>query len=330
MRVAITGGCGFLGAHLVEHFLKATDAELVVIDKLSYASRGLDRMREIEGLFRGRVRLLGADVARPLSDGVLRELGLPSLDYVIHAAAETHVDNSIADPLPFVSSNLVGTHHVLSLLRRPDSAVKRIFHVSTDEVYGPAPDGVTYREGDRHAPTNPYAATKSGAEALAVAYAHTYDLPVTILNAMNFFGERQHPEKFIPKVIGSVLSGGEVVIHAYPDRVRSGSRFYLHCRSFADAVLFLMRVPNAPRRVHVSGDREVTNLELAERIASVIGRPLRRRLVDFHSVRPGHDLRYALDDTLLRSLGWRPPITLDESLERTVAWYVAHPEWLAW
>lgn len=332
MRVAITGGCGFLGAHLVEHLLKVTDAEIVVIDKLSYASRGLDRMRDIEGLFRGRVRLLGADVAHELPIGVLRELGLSSLDFVIHAAAETHVDNSIADPLPFVIANLVGTHHVLSLLGRADSAVRRLFHVSTDEVYGPAPDGVSYREGDRHAPTNPYAATKAGAESLALAYAHTYGFPVTICNAMNFFGERQHPEKFVPKVIGAVLAGEEVVIHAYPDRIRSGSRFYLHCRSFADALLFLMRLPEAsvPGRVHVSGDREVGNLELAELIAAAVGRPLHHRLVDFHSSRPGHDLRYALDDTLLRSLGWRPPVTFDESLERTVGWYVAHPEWLCW
>jgi dTDP-glucose 4,6-dehydratase len=330
MRVAITGGCGFLGAHLVEHFLKSTDATIVVLDKLSYASRGLDRMRDIEGLFDGRVRLLGADIAHPLSVGVLRELDLPSLDYVIHAAAETHVDNSIVDPFPFVQSNLVGMHHVLSLLRHPGSAVRRMFHVSTDEVYGPALDGVSYREGDRHAPTNPYAATKSGAESMALAYAHTYGVPITILNAMNFFGERQHPEKFVPKVIQAVLAGDEVVIHAYPDGVRSGSRFYLHCRSFADAILFLMKMPDAPRRVHVSGDREVTNLELAERIAAVVGRPLRHRSVDFHSSRPGHDLRYALDDTLLRSAGWRPPVTFDESLERTVAWYVAHPEWLRW
>jgi len=327
MRTLITGGAGFLGAHLVEHFLKNTDDDIIVVDKLTYASRGLERMRAIEPLFHGRVQILTVDVAHGFSEGVLRELDLPHLDYVVHAAAETHVDNSIADPLPFVITNVVGTHHVLSLLRRPECAVKRMFLISTDEVFGPAPDGVRYTENDRHNPTNPYSASKSAAEALALAYAHTYDLPVTIFRAMNLVGERQCTEKYLPKVIRAVLAGDKVLVHAYPDKVRSGSRFYLHCRSFSDAILFAMRRGSPIRSLHVSGDREVTNLELAQLVAGFLGKPLHYELVSFHADRPGHDLRYALDDKFLKSMNWTPPVSFDKSLEKTVRWYANHPEW---
>lgn len=330
-RIAITGAAGFLGAHLVEHLLKNTSptTELVLLDKLTYASRGLDRLRDIEGLFHGRVRILTVDVAEGFSPGVLRELDVRTLDTVIHAAAETHVDNSITDPLPFVRTNVVGTHHVLSLMRIPGNAIQRAIYVSTDEVYGVAPDGVRYVETDRHDARNPYAATKSGAEAIAMAYAHTYQMPITIFNAMNLVGERQHVEKMVPKTIKAVLAGDEMQIHAYPDGVRSGSRFYLHCRSFADAILFALQRP-LERKLHVSGCREVTNLELAHAIADVIGKPLRYKLVDHHSDRPGHDLRYCLDDSKIKGMGWTPPVTFDASLARTVRWYLQHPEWLNW
>lgn len=327
MRIAITGGAGFFGHHLVEHVLKNTDWTITVLDKLTYASRGLARLREIDSLFHGRVQFLSVDIAEPFSPGVLRELDVASLDYLVHAAAETHVDNSIADPEPFVRTNVLGSHNVMMLLREPASAIQRLVLVSTDEVYGPAPRDVSYSEDDVHDPKNPYAATKSAAEQLANAYAHTYNLPIAIMTAMNFIGERQHPEKYLPKVIKNVLAGEKLLIHAYPDKVKSGSRFYLHCRSFADAILFMLRQPRVTK-IHVSGDREVTNLELAERIASVIGKPLVYEHVDFHSSRPGHDLRYALDDAYIKFLGWKPPVTFESSLERTVRWYMDHPEWL--
>lgn len=329
MRFLITGGCGFLGHHVVEHLLKNTGAEIVVVDKLSYAANGFNRLREIEALFHGRVRVLTADVSVELSEGLAKEIDFSRVDYVIHTAAETHVDNSIADPLPFVTANVLGTHHVLGWLRRKESAVKRLFLVSTDEVYGPAPEGVEYKVEDRFRPTNPYAATKAGAECLAMSYAHTYSLPVTIVNAMNFVGERQDIEKYVPKVIRAVLAGDEVLIHADPTKTRAGTRFYLHCRSFADALLFLIAREFDECKIHVAGDREVSNLELAQLIAGAIGKPLKYRLVDFHSTRPGHDLRYALDDALIRAMGWRPPITFDAALDKMVRWYVDHPEWLA-
>jgi dTDP-glucose 4,6-dehydratase len=320
MRVLVTGGAGFVGHHFVEHLLKNTDAEIVVWDKLTYASTW-DRLRDIEAFRDDRVLCLSVDFSRVIPDGVVRETG--RIDAILHLGAETHVDNSISDPEPFIRSNVLGTHHVLQFARQ---AGAKLFYFSTDEVFGPAPDGVAYREQDRHAPGNPYAAAKAGGEMLVMAYGNTYGVPFVISRCMNIFGERQHPEKFIPTVIRKVLLGQRVTIHADASRTRAGARFYIHARSVAAAYLHLM----GRRGVfHIVGEREVDNLALARMIAACLDMPLDYELVDFHSSRPGHDLRYALDGSKLAAAGWVPPRTFEQSLEKTVNWYVAHPRWLA-
>ena len=338
MRILITGGCGFLGHHIVEHLLRNTTADLVVLDKLSYASNGFDRLREIGAYGNPHVHVVGCDLSRPMPAGVSHEVG--AVDYVIHAAAETHVDNSIVDPLPFLQSNVIGTHHLLWWLNQNRPRLKRIFLVSTDEVYGPAEFGddvAGFDEGAAFRPANPYAAAKAGGECVGMAYANTYKLPVTIVNTMNLIGERQHPEKFIPMVIRSVLENRTVPIHADAWLTRSGSRFYIHCRTYADALTFLIRACEGgksrpyyvpPLKLHVCGEREITNLELAAGIAAVVGKPLRYELVNFHSSRPGHDLRYAMSDRLISDLGWQRPMMLEQSLPKTVRWYLDHPTWL--
>jgi dTDP-glucose 4,6-dehydratase len=372
MRILITGGCGFLGAHLVEHLLKNTPetTQIIVLDRMTYASSGFDRLRDIQrdsnggdAAYKRRVSVLGCDLAQPIPDGVAHELG--QIDYVIHAAAETHVDNSIVDPLPFLQANVIGTHHLLWWARRQER-LRRIFLVSTDEVYGPADWGASGNvEADAFRPANPYAAAKAGGEAVGMAYANTYRLPITIVNTMNLYGERQHREKFIPLVIRSVLQGTKVTIHADPSKTRSGTRYYIHARNFASAIQWLMKldvlvrageamrrtphhnpviallqevalrasdpiVKPLPLKVHVAGEKEVSNLDLAVMIAKFVpgAEPLRYELVDFHSSRPGHDLRYALDDSAMRKTGWRQPVDFEASLERTVKWYLANPSWL--
>lgn len=348
MKILITGGCGFLGSHLVEHFLKNTDASLIVLDKLTYASNGYDRLREIGATWDGvpgRLHVLGCDLSRPVPEGIAQEIG--DVDFVIHAAAESHVDNSIVDPLPFLESNVIGTHHLLMLARKLPR-LRRIFVVSTDEVYGPAKfdhdgDGSDGGGFDEHAPfrpANPYAASKAAAEAVAMAYANTYGLPITIVNTMNLIGERQHPEKFVPLVIRKVLAGELVTIHADPTGTMSGTRFYLHCRTYANALSWLIggdlrtygfhgsQPVDMPLKIHVCGEREISNLALAQMIAHAVGKPLRYELVDFHSSRPGHDLRYAMDDALIRAFGWVRPMNLEQSLDKTVQWYLANPRWL--
>jgi dTDP-glucose 4,6-dehydratase len=330
MRILITGGCGFLGHHIVEHLLKTTDAEIVILDKLSYASNGFQRLRDIEAYDDKRVHVLGCDLAQPIPEGITAEVG--EIEYIIHAAAETHVDNSIVDPMPFLQSNVMGTHHLLWWARSLQS-LQHIFLVSTDEVYGPAAFGDDVAGFDEEAafrPANPYAAAKAGGECVAMAYANTYKLPLTIVNTMNLIGERQHHEKFVPMVIRRVLMGQLVTIHADATKRVSGTRFYLHARTFAHALAYLLGATGRrmPLKVHVCGEREISNLDLAELIASYVGKPLLYQMVDFHTSRPGHDLRYCMQDQLIQDLGWKRPMMLEQSLKKTVAWYLAHPRWL--
>lgn len=342
MKILITGGCGFLGSHLIEHFLRTTTVDLVVLDKLSYASSGFDRLREIGAYGHPRVQIIGCDLSRAIPEGVGQEIG--AIDYVIHAAAETHVDNSIVDPLPFLESNVMGTHHLLWWLienaytlvsppRLSCGILRGVFLVSTDEVYGPAgwdDEGADERAPFR--PANPYAAAKAGGECIGMAYANTYKLPVTIVNTMNLIGERQHREKFLPLVIRKVLRGERVTIHADPSRTRAGQRFYIHPRTYADALVHLIahreNRNELPLKVHVRGEREYSNLELAQEIARHVGAPLNYELVDFHSSRPGHDLRYAMQDGLIRMLGWVPPMSIEQAMPKIVKWYLDNPKWL--
>lgn len=324
-RVLVTGGCGFVGHHLVEHILKTTDWEIIVLDKLSYASSGFERLRDINVFDDRRVSVLTADFARPLSEGIVRELG--RIDYIFHLGAETHVDRSIEDPEPFVMTNVVGTMHMLDFARKLRH-LQKFFYFSTDEVFGPAPRDVNYREGDRYNSGNPYAASKAGGEELCLAYGNTYGLPIVITHCMNIFGERQHPEKFIPKVIRAVRDGSKVVIHADASRTIPGSRFWIHGRNVAAAIMFLVEHGGAQQKYNIVGEREVDNLEIARFVAKVMGRPFDYELVDFHSSRPGHDLRYALDGTKMHDMGWRMPLTFEQSLEKTIRWTLESRKWL--
>ena len=214
-KVLITGGCGFIGHHVIEHLHVNTDWNIVVIDKLNYASRGYDRLRNTDTLDSGRVKVFPIDLAQPLTTGIIYELGT-DFNYIIHMAAETHVDNSIADPAPFIQNNVMSTVYTLEFARL-NKSLEVFFYFSTDEVYGPAPGSTLFSEDSRHRPTNPYSASKSAAEQICVAYNNTYNVPVIRINVMNAFGERQHVEKFIPKVINKILRGQKIQIHSYPD-----------------------------------------------------------------------------------------------------------------
>jgi dTDP-glucose 4,6-dehydratase len=325
MKVLVTGGAGFAGHHVVEHILKNTDWRVAVLDKLTYASNGLDRLRDTDAFDDGRVEVYAADFSLPISPGLAQEIG--EVEVIIHMGAETHVDRSIEDPYPFLRANVQGTLNMLEFARSLGS-LRQFVYFSTDEVFGPAPVGTSYREWDRYASANPYAATKAGGEELALAYANTYRVPVLVTHTMNLFGERQHPEKFIPKVVRSVVLGETVPIHADSTRTQAGVRSYIHCRNMAAALLFLLRSRWARDKVNIVGEREVDNLSLAQMIAAIVGKPLAYEMVDFHSSRPGHDLRYALDGSKLRDLGWEFPRTFEESLEKTVRWMLDRPDWL--
>ena len=327
-RVLVTGGCGFIGHHFVEHVIKNTDWEVVIWDKLTYAAQGFDRLRDIQCFDEERVTVLTMDIAKGATVGLLNETR--SVDYLVHMAAETHVDQSIRNAGPFVDSNVVGTWRVLEcVLGDLRMKMKRVVYFSTDEVFGPAAPGVFHKEDDPYHCTNPYAASKAGGEQLALSYANCYQLPVLITHCMNVFGERQHPEKFIPMVLKKVLAGEEVTIHADATCTVPGSRFYIHARNVAAALLFLLDQDLRPgEKVNIVGQEEVDNLTLARLIAKVVGKDLKYKLVDFHSSRPGHDLRYALDGSKLAEMGWSIPAEFEESLIKTVEWFLEHRRWL--
>lgn len=322
MKVLLTGGAGFIGHHVAKALLDG-GAEITFLDRLSH-SGNLNRLAEIlEG--DGKWDFTFHDLRAPIGTQLAKQLG-SQFDYIFHLAALTHVDRAIQDPLAAVMDNVVATTNILNFARTQESC--KFFYFSTDEVFGPAPTGTLYKEWDRYRSTNPYAAAKAGGEEMALAFQNTYDLPVIITHTMNVFGERQHPEKFIPSTISKVQNGDLVTVHADATKTKPGSRFYIHASAVADALLFLMRHGESGEKYNIVGEIEVDNLQLAKKIATTVGKPLRAELVDFHSSRPGHDLRYGLDGTKMQELGWKSKATFEQALASTVKWYLANPKWL--
>ncbi len=333
-KILITGGAGFIGHHFVEHILKNTNWDIKVLDKLTYASMGHDRLRDINVFDDKRLSVFNADFSHELSEGVIKEIG--KVNYIAHMGAETHVDRSIENPRPFVYSNVVGTMEILEYAKKHQKNLESFVYFSTDEVFGPAPKGVSYKEWDRYKSGNPYAATKAGGEELCVAYANTYQLPILITHTMNVFGERQHPEKFIPKVVKTCLSGEKVYIHSNKDKTKAGSRHWIHARNVASALLYLIDNEitkegwEKGEKYNIVGEREVDNLEMAQTIAKILGKKLNYEMVDFHSSRPGHDLRYALDGGKMKNIGWKTQVGFENSLKKTIEWIInpKNKKWL--
>ncbi len=326
-KVLMTGGSGFIGHHLCEHILKETDWEIVCMDRLD-CSGTLHRLHEVlesHNHWKSRVSFVFHDLKAEINSFTASQIG--RVDYILHLAAGSHVDRSIEDPMSFVMDNVVGTTNLLNYARSLDS-LELLVNFSTDEVFGPAPEGVKYKEWDRYDSTNPYSGSKAGAEEMCLAFANTYKLPLVITHCMNVFGERQHPEKFIPMCVNRALTGEKVYIHASPEG-QPGRRHYIHARNTSAAVLFLMQGKWEQReKYNIVGEKEVDNLQMAQFIAGVVGKPLNYELLDFHSSRPGHDLRYALDGGKMESLGWSLPINFEDSLEKTIRWTLENNRWL--
>lgn len=336
-RVLLTGADGFIGSHCVEHFLACTDWRIVCLSSWSHGGF-TERMTESHlTQHRDRVEVYTHDLVADASPLLLRRLG--AIDAIVHFAAESHVDTSIERPRMVIENNVACTLTVLEMARalRP----KIVIQVSTDEVYGPVVGEEGHPEWSPLLPSNPYSGSKAAQESVAVCYWRTYGVPVVIANAMNCVGERQHSEKFLPMVIRTVLRGGVVNVHGSEEGV--GSRHYLHARTYADACRWLIERDEVthfktgqrpppygarPDRWNIPGQRRLTNLEFAERIASIVGRTLRHRTVDGNDSRPGHDLHYGLDGGKIERAGWKAPMDFDASLEKTVRWYVANPAWL--
>jgi dTDP-glucose 4,6-dehydratase len=282
-----------------------------------------------------RVRVIHHDLKAEINPEIASSIG--RIDYISHLAAGSHVDRSITHPLEFVMDNVVGTAHILDYARKLDH-LERFAYFSTDEIFGPAPLGVNYKENDRYNSTNPYSATKAGGEELVVAFENTYGLPSFITHTMNVFGERQNPEKYIPMVIKKVRDEELVTVHANAEKTIAGSRHYIHAEDVADALLFLykydLKLLNADKtgakcqKFNIVGKDEIDNLQLAKFIAKAQDKDLSYEMVDFHSQRPGHDLRYALDGSKMEKMGWVPKSAYDQ-LEITINWTLENDRWLS-
>jgi dTDP-glucose 4,6-dehydratase len=328
-RVLITGSAGFVGSHLVEHIIINTDWDIVGID--SFRHRG-DSLRIYQD--HTRYKILTHDLTTPISDRLIEKIG--HIDYIINVASESHVDRSIIDPASFISNNVNLVVNMLDYARKIKPEI--FIQISTDEVYGAALNGHNHKEWETILPSNPYSASKASQEAICISYWRTYGVPIVITNTMNMFGERQDREKFIPMVIKKVLNKETVTVHGNDKFI--GTRYYLHARNHADALIYLIKRGNItkyrddmseilkPDRYNVVGDTEVNNLEMAFKIAEYVGEEFKYELIDFHSARPGHDRRYALDGKKIKDLGWVAPVDFDGSLKKTVEWTLERKEWL--
>ena len=336
-KILITGGAGFIAHHLIGQVLKRTDWEIITVDRLDYSgnlNRLADLLQDYTPSEKKRVRTIYHDLKAEFNSMLLADIG--KVDIVAHLAAGSHVDRSIERPMEFVMDNVVGTCNVLEMARKQDN-LERFLYFSTDEVFGPAPEGIKYDEYDRYNSTNPYSASKAGGEELAVAFQNTYNMPIYITHTMNVFGQRQHPEKFIPMTIRNVRDGGTVTIHSDETKTIPGSRHYIHAEDVADATLFLLENNRTLDmnnnsgikcpKFNICGATELNNLELAQMIANAQGKELKYEFMDFHSSRPGHDLRYALSGERMANMGWTPQ-PVEDRINEVVQWTLANTRWL--
>ena len=338
-KILITGGAGFIAHHIIAHIIKNTDWDIVTLDRLDL-SGNLNRLHEILYEFsakdKKRLKVVFHDLKAEINSQIKSELGTP--DMILHLAAASHVDRSIIYPMEFVLDNVVGTVNLLDFARSLKNLEKFVYF-STDEIFGNAPEGVSYKEYDRYNSTNPYSASKASAEEFCVAYENTYKLPIIITHTMNVFGERQHPEKFIPMTIQRVRDSEKVFIHANKEKTKAGSRHYIHAQDVADGLMFILGLKNYKHegdfgnakcpKFNLVGPEEINNLDLAQKIAEVQKKELIYELIDNHSSRPGHDLRYSLSPNLLKSLGWEPKIILSKRIEEVVDWSLKNKRWLS-
>lgn len=332
MKCLISGCGGSIGVHVLAHIMKNTDWEIVGIDSFRHKGNMGRIVAALEDYpdWRKRIKIITHDLVAPLSAQEVKRIG--EIDYIINLASLCDVWDSVADPVPFIRNNVELVMTMLELARQIKP--KAFVQFSTDEVYGPAIKG--HKEWDALLPSNPYAGSKAAQEVIAISYWRSYGVPLIITNTMNNFGSYQGPTKY-PVIIQKKLMVGETIdVHTAKDGT-IGSRYYIHSRNAADALLFILERPvylhkageiDKPDRYNIVGDVRLDNLQLARKIARLMDKKLKYRLVDFHSKEPGHDLSYGLDGSKLAKLGWKSPISFEESMAQTIKWQMEHEDWI--
>lgn len=311
MRVLITGGAGFIGSKIVQHYV-TEGHDVIIADRFSYAGKAKNLYQVLP-----QIQLVIGDLAE---GDLATRCAEMAPDVVLHLAAETHVDRAIADPGCFMRSNVLGTTNLLQALYQYQCGVQKIVVYSTDEVYGPTPAGVVFDESAPFKPSNAYSASKVGVEGVAHAFWVTHQLPICVVRPCNTYGNGQHPEKAIPRFVGQMLRGDPVTL--YNDG--KGSRDWMHTIDHAAAVATVARAGVPGQAYNLAAEDEHTDTDIVMRIQAMLG-------IDAHIThvpgRPGHDRRYAMTGQKLRALGWRPVIPFTQGFADVVRWTAAHQDW---
>lgn len=309
--ILVTGGCGFIGSNFIRHYLEnSSDSMVVNVDAMLEGSNS----RNAVDIDKTRYSFKKLNIASTRIDALVRKS-----DIIVNFAAESHVDRSIKNPKSFLYNNVIGTFNLLQSVRKHD---KVLVHISTDEIYGTAYGTTSFKETDRLCPSNPYSASKASADLYVQAFVHTYGIHSCILRCTNNFGPYQFPEKFIPKTIIRAVLGKPIPIYGDGGQERD----WTYVKDFCRAISAVIRSNNSGKIYNVSSYNIRKNIEVAKKILNILGKP--ESLIKMVEDRPGHDTRYNIDSSRIRSdLNWKPEVSFDDALQQTVKWYVDNSKW---
>ncbi|MCU0600794.1 MAG: dTDP-glucose 4,6-dehydratase [Desulfobacterales bacterium] len=331
MNMLITGGSGFIGTNFIRYLLLDSDFDgrIINVDLLTYAGNP-ENLKDIEKDFPGRYAFIQADICdKEKLASIFNEF---DIDTVCHFAAESHVDRSIVAPDAFIQTNIIGTFNLLQIVRDRQKQISRFHHISTDEVFGSLGADGFFTETTPYDPSSPYSASKASSDHLVRAYHRTYGLPATISNCSNNYGPYQFPEKLLPLMILNALEGKALPVYGDGKNIRD----WLYVEDHCQAIWEIIKRGKTGETYNIGGNCEMENLSLVQMLCDMVDelapakhKTSRRELITFVKDRPGHDRRYAIDASKLKNdLGWTPKTDLKSGLQKTIAWYMEHPDWV--